>query len=134
MVKALLSGASSVSYSISRSTVYEYDNYHAYSLADGSIVGIHPSASNCTLNIGESLNDKLTAGAPACTGFIDVNGVTLPNKEVRCSEGTTSSAVNDSCVVNNNANDMTDVFPIYFHDATVEPATNAAKYVLTTSK
>ena len=29
---------------------------------------------------------------------------------------------------------MTDIFPIVFHDATVEPASNAAKYVLTTSK
>jgi hypothetical protein len=29
---------------------------------------------------------------------------------------------------------MTDIFPVVFHDATVEPASNAAKYVLTTSK
>lgn len=127
-------GATTASYSISRSTIYEYDSYHAYSLADGSILGIHPSAKNCTLNIGEILNDKLTAGAPACTGFIDVNGTTLPNKEVRCTEGNTTSAVNESCFVKYNANDMTDVFPIYFHDSTVEPATNAAKYVLSTSK
>ena len=29
---------------------------------------------------------------------------------------------------------MTDVFPIVFHDANVEPASNAAKYVLTSAK
>ncbi len=131
-------GAATASYIINTNgasgALADYQSYYAYSLADGSIIGIHPSSSNCTLNIGESLNDKLSAGAPWCTGFIDVNGVTLPNKEVRCSEGNTTSAVNESCFVKNNANDMTDVFPIYFHDSTVEPASNAAKYVLSTSK
>ena len=29
---------------------------------------------------------------------------------------------------------MTDIFPVVFHDATVEPATNAAKAVLATAK
>ena len=29
---------------------------------------------------------------------------------------------------------MTDVFPVVFHDATVEPASDAAKYVLTSAK
>ena len=59
----------------------------------------------------------------------------LVNKEVKCTSGSTTTTVNDTaCYVKNNANDMTDVFPIVFHDATVEPASNAAKYVLTTSK
>lgn len=40
----------------------------------------------------------------------------------------------DTCVVPNDANHMTDVFPIVFHDGTVEPLSRAARYVLTTAK
>jgi hypothetical protein len=67
-------------------------------------------------------------------GFIDVNGATLPNKEVTCTDGTAALTPDTPCTVKNDANHMTDIFPIVFHDSTVEPATNAAKYVLTTSK
>ena len=133
------------------------ENYHAYTLADGSIVAFDKSAKGCELPIGSQLtadsfkaadaDTGTAAGALAnCTGFIDVNGATLPNKEVSCS-GTslntetnksenikTSRSVESPCAVKNDANHMTDIFPIVFHDATVEPASNAAKYVLTTSK
>ena len=70
-------------------------------------------------------------------GFIDVNGVTLPNREVNCGQGTSGTAttnVETPCTVKNDANHMTDVFPIVFHDSTVEPASDAAKYVLTSAK
>jgi hypothetical protein len=78
-----------------------------------------------------------------CIGFIDVNGTTLPNKEVTCSAATNSGKntadkaslnVDYPCVVNNDANHMTDIFPVVFHDSTVEPASDAGKYILTTSK
>ena len=128
-----------------------YTTYHAYTLADGSIVAFDPAAQGCELPIGTQLTeaafaaakkkgeDGATADTPAgalanCLGFIDVNGATLPNKEVTCSDGTTSKEVENPCAVKNDANHMTDVFPIVFHDATVEPASNAAKYILTTSK
>ena len=132
------SGASSVTYEITRRHVldtgnYDYKNWHAYSLADGSIVAFSDDATGCALNIGQNMY-----GAHAmlnCPGFIDVNGVTLPNKEVQCSTGYTSASPDaGECYVKNNANDMTDVFPIVFHDGTVEPISNAAKYVLSTSK
>ncbi len=126
-------------------------NYVAYTLADGSIVAFDKNATGCELPIGSQLTEAsfqaadadagTAAGALAnCTGFIDVNGATLPNKEVTCSNNengqpvTTSRAVQTPCAVKNDANHMTDVYPIVFHDATVEPASNAAKYVLTTSK
>lgn len=132
-------------------------NYLAYTLADGSIVAFNKDAKGCELPIGTQLTDTVlnTATAPAsgsgstatpatwglkqCTGFIDVNGATLPNKEVTCTDETKNSAeellkVQTPCAVKNDANHMTDVFPIVFHDATVEPASAAAKYVLTTSK
>ena len=111
----------------------------AYTLADGSIVAFNKAAKACELPIGTQLTDTVisTGVLKDCTGFIDVNGVTLPNKEVSCGTGATNTAtqkVQTPCTVKNDANHMTDVFPIVFHDATVEPASDAAKYVLTSSK
>ena len=63
-----------------------------------------------------------------CDGFIDVNGTTLPNKEVDCTNGS-----GDNCY-SVKGNDLTDVYPIVFHDATVEPYSPGARYILNTSK
>ena len=121
-----------------------YGDYLAYTLADGSIVAFNPAAVACELPIGQQMNeDWITNKHPECRGFIDVNGATLPNKAVTCTPdgtsgsgaGNTASAkVEEPCIVKNNAQNMTDVFPIVFHDATVEPASDAAKYVLTSAK
>ena len=123
-----------------------YTNFLAYALADGSIVAFNADANSCELPIGTQLtNDQLKTGGilNGCIGFIDVNGATLPNKEVTCSaiptggKGTANQATlnpDSPCTVKNDAAHMTDVFPIVFHDATVEPASDAAKYILTTSK
>jgi len=115
----------------------DVSSYHAYSLADGSIVAFNPGAFGCTLDIGTPLSEM--EKFDDCLGFIDVNGATLPNKEITCSgEGTTASLKgntdNVTCIVKNEASHLTDVFPVVFHDATVEPASNAAKYILTTAK
>ena len=131
---------SSVDYSWVRAvTLGAPADYYTYTLADGSIVGFNKNAQACELPIGTQMNSTvLTSGAlKDCQGFIDVNGVTLPNKEVACGTGATFTAtkeVDKPCTVKNDANHMTDVFPIVFHDATVEPASDAAKYVLTSSK
>ena len=117
-------------------------DYVAYTLADGSIVAFNKAAKSCELPIGTQMNKTaLTGILKNCLGFIDVNGATLPNKEVTCSAagqgGTKDKASQDvdkPCVVKNDAAHMTDVFPIVFHDATVEPASDAAKYVLTSAK
>ena len=123
-----------------------YTEFLAYALADGSIVAFNADAKACELPIGTQLtNDQLKTGGVlnGCLGFIDVNGATLPNKEVTCSaipdggKGTANKATlnpDSPCTVKNDAAHMTDVFPIVFHDATVEPASDAAKYILTTSK
>ena len=116
------------------------DNYVAYQLADGSIVAFHPNATGCTLELGQQVTADTLGKAPlnSCIGFIDVNGTTLPNKEVACGTSATdlhaSKAVETPCTVKNDAKHMTDVFPVVFHDATVEPASDAAKYVLTSAK
>ncbi len=116
-------------------------DYLAYQLADGSIVAFPKDAKGCTLNLGEVVNNASltdTNGLSKCIGFIDVNGTTLPNKEVTCgktaTEFTATTKVEEPCTVKNDAKHMTDVFPVVFHDATVEPASDAAKYVLTSSK
>ena len=110
--------------------------YLAYTLADGSIVAFNPAAQGCELPIGTQMtNTVLGKELKDCKGFIDVNGATLPNREVTCTTGNKATEnVQTPCAVKNDANHMTDIFPIVFHDATVEPASDAAKYVLTTSK
>ena len=118
-----------------------YTAYKAYTLADGAIVAFNPEAKGCELPIGTQMTNAVLDGTSAtanlskCLGFIDVNGVTLPNKEVTCTEGDTATQnVQTPCAVKNDANHMTDVFPVVFHDATVEPASDATKYVLTSAK
>ena len=112
-----------------------YTTYLSYSLADGAIVAFNPAALGCELAAGARMNGAWITAHPQCVGFIDVNGATLPNREVSCTTAAdTANTVETPCAVKNDANHMTDVFPIVFHDATVEPASNAAKYVLTTSK
>ena len=104
----------------------------AYQLADGSLFAFQKVAAGCTLEVGEDVS----ALDAKCQGFIDVNGPTLPNKAVAC-QGSDTTAVASTvgdCVVRNNAADMGDIFPVVFHDGTVEPLTNAARYVLNQSK
>ena len=110
--------------------------YLAYTLADGSIVAFSPDAVGCEVPVGTQITGAYIAANPNCLGFIDVNGATLPNREVSCTAVGDQIArrVEEPCAVKNDANHMTDIFPIFFHDATVEPASAAAKYVLTTSK
>ncbi|MBQ8460321.1 type II secretion system protein [bacterium] len=106
----------------------------AYQLADGSIVGFMYAVGNCALAPGEDFSN-----ISLCYGFIDVNGFSLPNKEIKCSDNKPtrssfwgSGGTYEDCIVKNS--DITDIFPIIFHDTTVEPASNAAKYVLNTTK
>ena len=103
-------------------------NFLIYSMADGSIVGFNPSMKNCSLS-GELTKSVLTDSNKLanCIGFIDVNGVSLPNKEVTCSDGTSALEPNNPCTLKSNGFGLGDVFPVVFHNGTVEPATNAAK-------
>lgn len=104
-------------------------------LSDGSFLVIsRGNAAGCTKPIGQTLAEFMEAN-PFCVGYIDVNGyLTGPNKEVTCTEGTTSKDVTVPCVVKNNATNMTDIFPVAFYDQTMVPASNAAQYVLNSTK
>ena len=115
--------------------------YTVYSLADGTLIGVRSISfsKGCTLPIGARLGELLKnpanggyASMHSCTGFIDVNGLSLPNEETKCSTGTTSKDVDVDCIVK--TKDIKDIFPVVFHDSIVEGATNAARYVLQTTK
>lgn len=131
-----------VSYALmTRDTIPDdYTDYLAYTLADGSIVAFNPNAKGCELPIGRRLVQEVFTGTvdgttlKDCVGFIDVNGVSLPNREVNCVRGENKVDAGSNCIVDNNANRLLDVYPIVFHDATVEPASGAAQFVLDTSK
>ena len=113
---------------------YALENMHVYSLADGSLIGVSKEAKDCTLELGQTIGDIGTQ-LPNCVGFVDVNGTALPNKEVKCKTGeTTELNPNTTCSVTTKSSDMGDIFPIVFHDGSVEPASNAAKAVLTRGK
>ena len=109
------------------------DAYSGYVLADGSLIAFRGLARNCTLPIGTTVESFLaTNEGKYCVGFIDVNGVTPPNKTVKCG-GTASTALrtaNNTCGVPKDATHTTDIYPVVFHDTTVEPASNAAMAVL----
>lgn len=110
---------------------------NVFVLGDGTWVVIHSELGkdSCTLSIGTTLKDSFQNNEEmnACIGFIDVNGGALPNKEVSCSSGT-NSLTSNNCIVRNDAQHMTDIYPIRIHDGIVEPATAAARYVLKTAK
>ena len=120
----------SSAYSVTGTGVPDVDG--TYKLADGSLVAFDTNMAGCTLEVG----GDITALDDKCKGFIDVNGTTLPNKAVACGGGGSTAVASTvgNCVVRNNATDMGDVFPVVFHDGTVEPLTNAARYVLNQSK
>ena len=114
-----------------------------FSLNDGSAISISYQEKECTQS-------------DPCYGIIDVNGPnSLPNKLVQCVNAddtenlynevyipptssdeagvyTYTFGGNSPCTVDNKS--IGDLFPIYFYDGAVVPATNAAQYILNTSK
>ncbi len=101
-------------------------NYLFFSFADGAFVAFNPNAKGCGVGVGQVITtDMLTSGKLAnCLGFVDVNGPNPPNSEVSCADGDTVISVNTTCKVTNGS--MGDIFPVVFHDGSVEPATNAS--------
>ncbi len=142
-------------------------------LADGSLVIFDSTASGCSKQIGQDISEL----PDTCGGYIDVNGVSFPNRVVLC-EGEeeiaeTAGALNTpprggadftedddfaeesspsspqmapanvltnnifesgTCVVPKDSVHITDIYPIVFHDSTVEPASRAARTILNTFK
>lgn len=104
-------------------------DYHAYILSDGTIFAFYKglgSHNGCPGKFDPAYETS------DCVGFIDVNGVRLPNKEINCTSGVNSLA-EMSCVVKNEAMYMTDIYPVRVYDGIVEPATAAGRFVLRTA-
>ena len=93
-----------------------------YSFADGTSFGFNIESTNCTDSTKGTADN-------VCVGFIDVNGATGPNTVVKCDTGTQEGGTGDTaCTVDTSG--VTDIYPVYFHGQTVEPATDAARAVL----
>ncbi len=144
-------GATEGGYSIATTMLPSPTGYLVFALADGSYVGFNPNATGCALPAGTVLDEAILRQAQAaqgstpevkagglanCIGFIDVNGASAPNKEVTCQTPTDTKLDPSAtpCEAASSGATMGDVFPVVFHDGSVEPATNAAKMVLTRSK
>ena len=105
-----------------------------YLLSDGSIVGFYPMIKECTPPPGNVFDaDMWVNEKNLCVGFSDVNGLAGPNKDVVCDDPSENGWGNKPCKVTGK-NGMGDVFHIVFHGATVEPATNAGRAVLNSTK
>ena len=88
------------------------NDYVKYSFADGTAFWYNKHAQECS-GASAAIND--------CIGFIDVNGAVGPNQVISCKD-----AENGNC----DASEITDIYPVIFHDQMVEPATASAKAVL----
>ncbi|MBQ8460661.1 type II secretion system protein [bacterium] len=123
--------------------------YYYYTLADGAKIIYYSNIEKCLLSSGSVIGSEILSrqysasqggsnpspeiqGLKQCIGYIDVNGTSLPNKEVTCADGTAALDPQNPCVVSNK--NIGDIIPVVFHDGVVEPATNAGKYLLNTAK
>ena len=117
-----------------------------YQLSDGSLIlfssllggNNDKIASPCTRviggNPGINADGAYKGYGTGCYALIDVNGVSRPNKEVKCTRGTNkrNSMEAGNCIVE--AKDMGDIFPVVIYDGSVSPYSAAAAYVFTHSK
>lgn len=116
-------------------------NLYYYQMSDGTLFAFHaPFTGNndlsCSL-LDQSLEEAIKDSEfqKYCVAWLDVNGISLPNKEVRCSDGKSHSKdLNTDCIVPNSPKYMGDVFPIALYDDSASPASAAARYILNTSK
>ncbi len=130
--------ASTLSYTITNSSGVDLPEADTFLFFNDGIMFAFKNAvadkATCTINTNGG------GGATPCEGYIDVNGQKGPNKVVSCNTGdgavatakdtydatTGQKTEATSCTVGN----PTDVYPVYFFDQTVTPATNAANAVL----
>ena len=118
-------------------------DFLVYQLANGSLIMFNKvSNSNlgaCHFDVGVRLHvgyDYYDA-MEYCTGFIDVNGLSLPNEIVSCEDNDIQGDFHQfqdlgSCTVK--AKNIKDIYPIVFHDGIVEPFSYAAEYMYKTAK
>ena len=104
--------------------------YYGFTLSDGAIVAFDSQAVACNKPLGKTTTQALSSELANCTGFIDVNGVLAPNKEVSCTIGNNGIDIDKNCKITDNPVNMTDIFPVVFYGTTIEPTTSAGKAVM----
>ncbi len=110
-----------------------------FQLEDGMVFTYDPAQAYCS-------------ESNPCFGYIDVNGVTGPNRVIACSEEVenTNTANNKNAWIESygrnadpgnlladctvDSKDITDIFPVLFYGSAVKPASRAAKSVLYSKK
>ena len=107
-------------------TSFPIENFLIFSFADGAFVAFNPNAKKCEIELKHDImTDLQNEGELAnCLGFIDVNGPKPPNTEIRCATETTKIDAENTCELAKDT--IGDIFPIIFHDSSVEPITNAS--------
>ena len=130
----VVSPVNELGYSIANKSGVELPDVNTYFFFnDGSMFAFNSTNAACTINTdgGTTVN--------ACKGYIDVNGKKGPNKVVSCDAGDGATATAEDSFANDgtktestacNVGNPTDVYPVFFYDQTILPATNAAKAVL----
>ena len=129
--------ATSLDYTIDGTTLPTSKTVDTYLyFNDGSMFAFanNQAGTTCTMTSDTAENNV------GCAGYIDVNGAKGPNKVVQCDPTTNGTAVATAfdtyaagvktaataCAVTS----PTDVYPVFYYDQTVVPATNAAAAVL----
>ena len=116
-----------------------------YQLSDGSIIlfsavlgGYSSIKEPCARYIGGDpgfIASGVHKGwGTGCYALIDVNGVSKPNKEVKCTRGTNKLSTMEAgnCIVE--SKDMGDIFPIIIYDGAASPYSAAAAYAFSNAK
>ena len=116
-----------------------------YQLSDGSIIlfsavlgGYSSLEEPCARYIGGDpgfIASGVHKGwGTGCYALIDVNGVSKPNKEVKCTKGTNKLSTMEAgnCIVE--SKDMGDIFPIIIYDGAASPYSAAAAYAFSNAK
>ena len=98
-----------------------------YQLANGAIIGFH---ANVWLG-GTCSEANRTSGG--CIGYIDVNGIAGPHREITCTNNTKKylydrDGVDATCEVERTTN--ADVFPFVLYDNSIELLSDAARAFL----
>ena len=116
-----------------------------YQLSDGSIIlfsavlgGYSSLKEPCARYIGGDpgfiASGVYKGWGTGCYALIDVNGVSKPNKEVKCTRGTNKLSTMEAgnCIVE--PKDMGDIFPIIIYDGVASPYSAAAAYAFSNAK
>ena len=103
-----------------------FGNLISYQLANGAIIGFEADEWIGTCN-------EANRTSTDCFGYIDVNGIAGPHREITCADNTKKylwdqDGIDATCEVERTTN--ADVFPITIHGNTVELASDAARAFL----